>query len=253
MKRSVIIICVLLFCACTKKEIAPTSTVVRINFTHNWDGTSVSNSDFNTIQYTNAFGTNLSIEKLRYLISNISFENQNGKKTIVKAYHLIDVSKEETMSFTTALEIPVGIYKNVSITFGFNITDNIDGEYIDLNSASWNVPGMLGGGYHFMQLEGKFTDATPTDIGYQYHVIRAVDRSGATPSFTETFIEKNLGELAVNPNAEIEIKMNIAEWFKNPTTWDLNTLHSMLMPNYNAQILMNGNGQNVFSLGSVNP
>ena len=26
--------------------------------------------------------------------------------------------------------------------------DNIDGEYVDLNSASWNWPGMLGGGYH---------------------------------------------------------------------------------------------------------
>ena len=45
--------------------------------------------------------------------------------------------------------------------------------------------------------------------------------------------------------------MNIAEWFKNPNTWDLNVLNNMLMPNFNAQIMMFENGQNVFSLKSV--
>ena len=32
--------------------------------------------------------------------------------------------------------------------------------------------------------------------------------------------------------------MNIAEWFKTPNTWDLNALNNMLMPNFDAQILM---------------
>ena len=46
--------------------------------------------------------------------------------------------------------------------------------------------------------------------------------------------------------------MNIAEWFKNPNTWDLNVLNQMLMPNSSAQIMMYENGQNVFNLESVN-
>jgi len=49
----------------------------------------------------------------------------------------------------------------------------------------------------------------------------------------------------------MEIKMNIAEWYKNPNTWDLNTLHAPLMPNYNAQKQMNQNGQSVFSIGTI--
>ena len=45
--------------------------------------------------------------------------------------------------------------------------------------------------------------------------------------------------------------MNIAEWFKNPTTWNLNELNTVLMPNFEAQKIMSANGKNVFSLGNV--
>ena len=49
------------------------------SFGHNWDGTTVSSTDFNTIQYTNAHGEELSIEKLRYLISDVTFTKENGE------------------------------------------------------------------------------------------------------------------------------------------------------------------------------
>jgi len=45
--------------------------------------------------------------------------------------------------------------------------------------------------------------------------------------------------------------MNIAEWFKNPYTWDLNVYNTMLMPNYTAQKLIQKQGYSVFNLGSV--
>ena len=46
--------------------------------------------------------------------------------------------------------------------------------------------------------------------------------------------------------------MNLAEWFKNPTTWDLNKLNTVLMPNFEAQQMMRDNGKTAFSLGTVN-
>ena len=72
------------------------------------------------------------------------------------------------------IEIPTGNHR-LKFTFGFSDANNKDGEYKDLNSANFNVPTMLGGGYHFMQLEGKFIDNTATETGYAYHAIRAVD------------------------------------------------------------------------------
>ena len=52
-------------------------------------------------------------------------------------------------------------------------------------------------------------------------------------------------------NTEIELKMNIAELFRNPNTWDLNVLDTPLMPNYTAQKMMQQNVASVFSIGTI--
>lgn len=225
---------------------------ILFNFSHHWDGAEVTNTDFNTIKHTNENGEALSIAKLRYLISKITFEKSTGELFILDGYNLVDVTNNTDLTFAPITTIPTGEYSKVSFVFGFNNEDNIDGAYPDLNSTSWFVPAMLGGGYHFMQLEGRFIDDTTTETGYAYHAIKAVDNSGTTQVFQDTFFEVDLGEVFITDNASFNIEMNIAEWFKNPNTWDLNVLNNMLMPNFNAQIMMYENGQNVFSLESIN-
>ena len=225
---------------------------VTFNFSHNWDGTPVTSADFNIIKFTNANGEQLSISKLRYLISNISFKKSTGEIFVIDGYNLVDVTNNANLSFAPNTTIPFGAYSKVFFTFGFNNNDNYNGNYADLNSASWIVPEMLGGGYHFMQLEGKFIDNTAAETGYAYHAIRAVDNSKTPQEFQDTFFEVNLGEVTIANNVAFNIEMNISEWFKNPNTWDLNVLNNTLMPNFNAQVMMFENGQNVFSLLSVN-
>jgi hypothetical protein len=252
MKKYIILISLGLFLGCSSND-TPETTKVTVKFTQSWENSTIGDSDFNNTFFTNAFGTNLSIVNLRYLISNIIVYKENGESYALKKYHLIDVTKNQSLSVISEIDVPVGEYKNVKMTFGFNNTDNIDGHYTDLNTVSWNVPGMLGGGYHFMQLEGRFVNNTQTQTNYQFHTIKAADISGATPKFTNTFFEKDLGAITVIPGSVIEIDMNIAEWFKSPNMWNLNTLHSLMMPNHAAQIMMFENGQNVFSLKSSTP
>ncbi|HLU84744.1 MAG TPA: MbnP family protein, partial [Vicingaceae bacterium] len=69
-----------------------TSAAVTITFTHDFDGTTVTNNDFNTIQYTNLFGNQMSVSKLRYLISDIRFYKSNGDSVVVDGYNLIDLT-----------------------------------------------------------------------------------------------------------------------------------------------------------------
>jgi len=249
---ALIVILVLSLMACSEDsddnpslEVAPTLT-----FTHNWDGSLVTNADFNAIQYTNTNGEQLSIERLRYVISDIVFTNSNNETIELDVYNLVDLTNANNLSFTPETTIPSGTY-TVSFTFGLDNEDNSD-NYLDLNSESFNVPDMLGGGYHYMQFDGKFTNSSMVEQGFNYHVIRAVDNPGANPTFPQdTFFTVNLGSVTVTQGSVIEVRMNIAEWFKNPNAWDLNTLNQMLMPNSAAQIMMNQNGQNVFSLGAV--
>lgn len=251
---AIIVLSMVVFTSCVEEDVPGLqNTSVSLNFKHDWDGANVSNTDFNSIQYFNENTDELSIEKLRYLISDVTFHKSNGEIIVVEGYNLVDVTNDENLTYVLPDQIQVGTYSNVSFTFGFDNTDNIDGAYTDLNSVSWGVPGMLGGGYHFMQLEGKFINNVASDQGYQYHTIRAVDNTDPMNLvFQDTFFTVNLGEVIVHNNSSVDVKMNIAEWFKSPHQWNLNDSNSMLMPDFNAQIRMYDNGQNAFSLGTVN-
>ena len=63
-----------------------------------------------------------------------------------------DFSKK---SYTSKNILP-GEYTRVTFRFGFSENNNIDGAYTDLNTADFNVPEFLGGGYHYMQFDGKY-------------------------------------------------------------------------------------------------
>ncbi len=229
-----------------------TSAKTSFEFTHNWDGAPVSNADFENTEYTNANGEVLTISRLRYLISDVTFTKANGEEIVIDGHNLVDVTNNNGLIYNIDTNIPTGAYTNVSFTFGFDNEDNA-GNYTDLNSESFNVPDMLGGGYHYMQFDGKFMDTSSTEQGFNYHSIRAVDSPGMNPTFPQdTFFTVDLGAISITNDATIEVKTNLAEWFKNPNTWDLNTLNQMLMPNSSAQIMMHDNGKNgVFGLGTI--
>ncbi|GHC45651.1 MbnP family protein [Ulvibacter litoralis] len=232
-------------------EVTPVS--VDLNFTHNWDGSNIENADFETTQYTNANGEELTLSKIVYLISDVTFTNSAGESFDAGDYNLVNVREEDNLTFTPGIQIPPGDY-TVSFTFGFDDEDNIDAVYPDLNQTpegSWGVPMMMGGGYHYMRLEGRFLDNTSTITGFQYHAIRANDQSTTPVTLQDTSIPVTLGQVTIGDNTTIEVKMNAAEWFKNPNQWDLNALPGMLMPNFAAQIMISENGASVFSLGAV--
>ena len=46
-----------------------------LTFSHYWDQTSITNSEFNTLNFTNDHGELMSIERLRYLISVKTLQN----------------------------------------------------------------------------------------------------------------------------------------------------------------------------------
>jgi hypothetical protein len=235
-------ISIFIFSSCSSED---ENINITLNFAHNWDGVTITSQDFDTLKFTNEHGEKLSIEKLRYLISNISLLG-------LKNYHLVNFSENSETSFNIS-NLTKGAYA-LSFRFGFLDEDNLDGIYQDLNSVSFNVPEMLGGGYHYMQFDGKYIDKNDDEAGFNYHTIRAVDKTNPNNlKFEDTSFEVNLGTITVSNNMKVEVKVNLAEWFKNPNTWNLNELNTILMPNFEAQKIMSANGKGVFSLGEVTP
>ena len=233
-------------CNTSKKDL---DAEVAVHFSHHWESTAITSADFNVLKFTNENGEMLSIEGLRYVVSNVILTNNNHEVYELSNYQLIDLGENQVA--IQAVEIPTGTY-TLSFIFGFTDSKNTDGIYPDLNSVSFNVPGMLGGGYHYMQFDGKYVGENVAPAPFNYHTIRAINRTDpANLILKDTSFNVNLGMISITNNTEIEIKMNIAEWFRNPNTWDLNQLNTVLMPNFEAQILMNQNGRTVFSLGEV--
>ncbi|MRT17700.1 hypothetical protein F3C99_12135 [Vitellibacter sp. q18] len=225
---------------------------VDFKFTQNWAGTPVSPADLNNSVYTNAAGNYLTISKLRYLISRIVLHKEDGSTIAIPGYQLIDLNYPNSLMLSPELTIATGNYTGVSFIYGFNEADNISSAYPDLNTAPggpWNWPSMLGGGYHFMQMEGFFDDINGAPQPYAYHHGTARKSEGV---FEQNFIAFDFNKnFTITKNATIEIKMDISEWYKNPLTWDLNDRSVDLMMDYLAQKDMQRNGATVFSLGEI--
>nr|AOE09987.1 hypothetical protein [uncultured bacterium] len=244
--KLLLIIVVIGLVSCSSDEEKASDILISVTNSQNWDGENITVSDLGTTEFIDENGEILKIERLRYLISKVILTNSYGDEIEIGTYKLVDLADNNTLNYATNIVIPPGTYTGISFVYGFNEEDNIDQAYPDLNTASWSWPEMLGGGYHFMQLDGTFT--SPTNISplpFNYHNGTARISEGV---FEQNFIRVNVDELSIDSNTNIDIKMNLAEWFKNPKTWDLNLLNTGLMGNYDAQIKMNENGQSVFSV-----
>ena len=211
---------------------------------HHWDNTLVTKSDFGELIYTNQNQDVQSITLLKYLISNITLHTTDGTSVKLKDYHLFNAEQDNTMFFNSDVPVPTGSYNKITFTFGFNEEDNAQ-NYPDLNTTNWNWPEMLGGGYHFMQLEGNYsTDEGPQPYAYHYGTARASEGVFEANHFVVEINEN----FTITSSSTLEVKMNIAEWFKNPHTWNLHEYNTDLMGNYEAQIMMRQNGATVFGV-----
>ena len=240
----------LLVLTCDNNDDTQTQIEVSFAFTHNWDGATIDASNLTSTTVTNQNGETMEFSRLRYLVSRFELVSQNGAIYTFDGYKFTDLSDAQTYNFSpTNNTIPAGNY-TLKFVWGFNEADNIDGGYIDLNSASWNWPPMLGGGYHFLQFDG-FYNVNTSSAAFNFH--NGTARASTNPDvFEQNFAVIELSNnITLTNNAVIEVEMNIAEFFKNPHQWDLNVLDTPLMPNYMAQKMMQDNVETVFSLGLI--
>jgi hypothetical protein len=250
MKKLLFLLALLpLMIACSNDDDTPLNNVnVTFKFTHNWDGTALTNQDFGQFDFVNENGDVISFDRVRYLVSNIKLYSQSTGIITLQGYQLVDLSNQGSLSFSLNENLPEGEYSAISFTFGFDEEFNNSGAYADLNSVSWNWPEMLGGGYHFLQMDGNY-ETVEGPHPFNFHMGTARVSEGIfEANYRQVFLTQSF---SLNANNTIEFKMNVAEWFKNPNTWDLNELNTDLMMNYEAQKMMYENSGSVFSLGDI--
>ena len=168
--KLLIIIAIISLVSCSSDDDKASDILISVTNSQNWDGENITASDLGTKEFTDENGEILKIERLRYLISKVILTNSYGDEIEIGSYKLVDLTNNNTLNYATNIVVPPGTYTGISFVYGFNEEDNIDQAYLDLNTASWNWPGMLGGGYHFMQFEGTFTNTnTVNPLPFAYH------------------------------------------------------------------------------------
>ena len=96
----------------------------------------------------------------------------------------------------------------------------------------------MGGGYHFMKLEGYYVDKTGT-WGYTVHV-------GSNKHLIKTMVIKkpfSIGSDAAN----IRLSMNINNWYKSPYLYDFDKDGNYTMNNDTSMAKIAANGYYVFN------
>ncbi|MEX0965987.1 MAG: MbnP family protein [Bacteroidia bacterium] len=232
-------------------ENAEEQTSVKVTLHHRVDGETL---EFNTINYSNDAGNDYSVVRLHYYISDITLVNSDGDNHIVDVIHYVDATQSATLEMMLD-SLPKGSYTAVSFRFGISPEKNhVDSGYLPGTPEHVGMfwPEQMGGGYHFMKLEGRYEKSNDSLENYNTHlgglVMMGDDYSSSF--VTEVF---NLDEPIViteeDSIIELPIVMNINNWYSNPNNYDMNDYDDGIMNKPAVQTMLKENGaENVFSV-----
>ena len=256
MKRLLFILMALMAVACTKQG---ERAYVDLNIGYEINGEPLVTD---TLCYVNEAGNPFLVTEIQWFLSDIQLLDQDGEWHLLRQrdamdsiaeltehiYYIdTDISESQTLR---GKKIPVGHYTRLRFTFGLDETDNQTGLFSDPPESDMFWPDMLGGGYHYMKLNGKYLNAEDHLAPLAIHL-----GIGQNEDFTQFYQNYFIVQLPIdfdvkeNTDNQLDLTMVIDNWFRNPHTIDFNEFGSHIMQNQTAQRLLSGNGKDVFKIG----
>jgi hypothetical protein len=211
--------------------------------------------------YTNEAGNEFLITEIQWFLSRIELQDERGDW-----FRLNHKEVELPFSYTTdwvfyidsnipesqTLEIaslPVGKYKTLRFTFGLNEEDNQSGLFNDPPESNMFWPEPLGGGYHYMKLNGKYLDENEELAPLNIHL--GIGQNEDLTAFFQNYFTVELPiDFTILENAEnqLDLTMIVDNWFRHPHRYDFNEWGSAIMQNQAAQQMLKENGNDVFRI-----
>ena len=213
-----------------------------------------------TLCYENEAGNQFLITEIQWFLSNIELKNESGDWMMlhqpgladtldISRIYYIDTDIPESQTLHSS-PVNLGHYTAIRFTFGLDETDNQTGLFTDPPESEMFWPDMLGGGYHYMKLNGKYLDSEDRLAPMAIHL-----GIGQNENCTEFYQNYFIVELPIkftakaNTKNQLDLTMVIDNWFRNPHTIDFNEFGSHIMQNQAAQRFLKDNGKDVFRIG----
>jgi hypothetical protein len=218
-----------------------------------------------SVKYVNAAGNEYLVTEVQYFISNVKLYYHDGKSHVIMqddGIHYRDTDIPETAEWIINDDVPEGVIDSIIFTFGLDEETNISGLFSNPPESNMFWPEEIGGGYHYMKLNGKWLDRNMMINPFNFHlgIGQIYDTTGAVTSFVQNHFKVSVflpvyssSLLIVNPDqtTTLALFMNIDSWFKTPYTWDFNNMGGMMMQNQEKLKMACENGYDVFSIGPL--
>ena len=228
-----------------------------ITFQHSVDGSPLITD---SLMYQNAAGNPYLVSEIQYFISDVILHLAGGDSISVNKYddiHYVDTDIDESLVYYLPDTIPEGNYESVSFTFGINAEKNRSLMFVNPPESNMFWPEYLGGGYHYMKLNGKWLDTAGVIRPFNFHlgIGQIYDSSGQITGFIQNYFYVHLPssslEIVKSRITQMDIDMNVNEWFEDPVVFDFNVWGGDIMQNHEAMHIGCENGHNVFSVKDI--
>lgn len=227
----------LIFLSCKKKAPDPVhESRLRLALKHSFDAKVLFKD---SMAYYNAYHDTLSFSRVSYFLSGFKLIGDHQSYSSSEVC-LADVFKPNTQGFDLT-RIPDGHYSTLELLFGLDSSINVFGAIpntIDNNEMFWPV--QMGGGYHFMKLEGHYLDSGKIK-GYAMHI-------GKNGQQFKVVIPVSID---LPGDQGISLKVRLDEWFRSPYDYRFRTDGAYSMSNDALMHKLSENGHDVFELDSI--
>ncbi len=208
---------------------------------------------YDSLLYQNAAGNQFLVSEIQYFISNINiYKNGTTIPLETESSHYIDTDIETSIKWDIKEEFTPGQYDSIVFTFGFNDADNISNMFPNPPESQMFWPEPLGGGYHYMKLNGKWKNSAGVLEAFNFHLGRGQDTTNTPTTFIDNSFTINLpySSFIVNPGEKLNINliMEVENWFQKPNTYNFDSIGGQIMQNQEAMNMIKENGNNVFSI-----
>lgn len=209
---------------------------------HTADGTLLA---LNEINYVNAAGNRYGVSLLEYIVTDVALVAADGTRVPIAAQHYHNAATGETKELVVT-NVPGGTYSSLSFTFGISKARNTTGALPnELNYLNMAWPEMMGGGYHYMRLEGRYESGD----GQKTFAVHTGPTGGTDFS---VHVSLPIDATLDGGTLRLPVVMDVDAWLGGPNAYDFDDYPGMIMGDAAAQRLLQANGHDVFSIG-INP
>ncbi|MHC1775921.1 MAG: MbnP family protein [Lentimicrobium sp.] len=247
-----------IFSGCRDEENKPVQTSLKFSFRHTVQGANLITDE---MIYTNAAGNEYEVSEIMYFISDLKLYHQDGRVIEPASWddiHYVDTNIPETFEWAAGNDIPEGNYDSLTFTFGISEEKNQSFMFVNPPEVNMAWPELLGGGYHYLMLNGWWKDLQGHRLPYNFHLgIGQIyeNNSGLVEDITG-FVQNSF---TINPGGGVFtiesgkdntaiLNMEVNSWFSTPEIFDFNYYGGAIMQNQEAMHIGCLNGRDIFSI-----